>query len=69
MGLYDVPEESFQIEIVANDLDALNVKKITSEKVNDEKLLVKADCSVTTKIARTNDWVWTSCAMPQHTPT
>ena len=53
------PEESFAIEIVDNDLDALNVKKITSEKVNNEKLLVKADCSVTTKIARTNDWVWT----------
>ena len=35
------PEESFEIEIVDNDLDALNVKKITSEKVNDENLLVK----------------------------
>ena len=35
------PEESFAIEIVDNDLDALNVKKITSEKVNDENLLVK----------------------------
>ena len=47
------PEESFAIEIVDNDFDALNVKKITSEKVNNEKLLVKADCS-----KRTTQTVW-----------
>ena len=35
------PEESFIIEIVAGDLDDLNDKKNTSEKINDENLLAK----------------------------
>ena len=34
-------EESFRIEIVASDLDELNDKKISSEKVNNENLLAK----------------------------
>ena len=59
MGLNDVPEESFDIEIVADDHDVFNDKKITSEKVNDENLLVKAHCSVTIKMTTTNGWVWT----------
>ena len=42
-------EESFGIEIVAIDLDDLNDKKINSEKVNNENLLAKANCSVITK--------------------
>ena len=51
-------EESFRIEIVASDLDDLNDKKETSEKVNNENLLVKDNCSVTTKMTTTNGWVW-----------
>ena len=35
------PEESFIIEIVASDLDDLNDKKNTSEKINNENLLAK----------------------------
>ena len=57
MGLNDVPEESFDIEIVTDDHDVFNDKKITSEKVNDENLLVKAHCSVTIKMTTTNGWV------------
>ena len=49
-------EESLTIEIVAEDLDGLNDKKITSEKVNGEKLLVKADCSVTIKMTTQTVW-------------
>ena len=36
LGLYDVPKESFKIKIIADDLDVLNDKKITSETVNNE---------------------------------
>ena len=53
------PEESFVIEIVASDLDDLNDKKDTSEKTNNENLLVKANCTVTIKMTTTNGWVWT----------
>ena len=49
-------EESLTIEIVAEDLDGLNDKKITSEKVNDENLLVKANCSVTIKMTTQTVW-------------
>ena len=36
LGFYDVPKESFKIKIIADDLDVLNDKKITSETVNNE---------------------------------
>ena len=41
LGLNDVPEESFEIVIVADDHDVLNDTKITSEKVNNKNLLAK----------------------------
>ena len=41
MGLNDVPEEFFEILIVADDHVVLNDKKITSEKINNKNLLPK----------------------------
>ena len=42
MGLFDVPEESFEIEILEDDLDVKNDKKIESEKIIDMDLLFQS---------------------------
>ena len=42
MGLFNVPEESYEIEILEDDLDVFNDKKIESEKIIDMDLLFQS---------------------------
>ena len=46
MELYDVAEESFTMEIVVNDPDVMDDKKIIYEMKKIRNLLVKAHCKV-----------------------
>ena len=55
MGLFDVPEESFEIEILEVDLDVFNDKKIESEKIIDKDLLSKRTAVSQLKLPQT---VW-----------
>ena len=58
MGLFDVPEESFEIEILEVDLDVFNDKKIESEKIIDKDLLSKRTAVSQLKLPETNGFVW-----------
>ena len=46
MGLFNVPEESFEIEILEDDLDVFNDKKIESEKIIIRISSIKAQINV-----------------------
>ena len=58
MGLFDVPEESFEMEILEDDLDVFNDKKIESEKIIDKDLLSQRTATSQLKLPQSNDLVW-----------
>ena len=59
MGLLDVPEESFEIEIVEDDLGVLNDKKIESEKIINKDLLSKRTAVSQLKLPPQTVWFGT----------
>ena len=61
MGLFNVPEESFEIEILEDDLDVFNDKKIESEKIHviDKDLLSERTAVSQLKLPQQTVWFGT----------
>ena len=59
MGLFNVPEESFEIEILEDDLDVFNDKKIESEKIINKDLLSKRTAVSQLKLPQQTVWFGT----------